>query len=69
MNSKTAFAPRDAMIKGFTSTSERLGKREKIQTVTTIDTQHPKNVDRADRGSGMGCWVWEGERYPKLEGC
>ena len=62
VNSSTAFAPREAMMRGLTSTSEKFGNKLKIQTITTIETQHPKKVDRADRGSGIGCWVWSGRR-------
>lgn len=57
VNSRTAFAPREAIIRGLTSTSERGGKREKIQTVTTIEIQHPKNVLSALNGNGIGCCV------------
>lgn len=62
VNSNTAFAPREAMMRGLTSTSERRGKREKIHTVTTIEVQQPKKVERAEMGRGMGCCVWSGRR-------
>lgn len=55
MNSRTALTPREAMMRGLTSMEERRGKREKIQTVTTMEIQQPKKVERAERAEGTAC--------------